>query len=90
MIKLLITSVVVMAFVIGCKRLGLVNGDDTPADGMTAAGYNTKLIVGYAWPIILPFLRFIPVIGPPLQAIAANISWGTLATKKQKDAEKAQ
>lgn len=89
MIKAFILAVVSVAILVGCKRLGLVDGDAPPDDGMSAAGYNAKLLAGYAWPIVLPLLRFIPVVGPALQAVAANVTWSTLATKKQKDAEKA-
>ncbi len=83
-----ITLLAIAAAIVGCNRIGLAPGLPEPQDGMTAAEYNWWYIGGLAWPVLTPFLRFVPIVGPILQAVAANISWSALATKQQKLADK--
>lgn len=73
----------------GCTRLGVIPGSEADvADGLSPQAYNWRYVLGLAWPVALPFVRFVPVVGPVLQAVLANVSWSTLATKKQKIEDK--
>lgn len=83
MSKFMILVVVAVAVLVGCERLGNVSQAQA-TDGLTAAQFNWRYLLGYAWPVVLPALRLIPVIGAPLQELLANLSWSALATKKQK------
>ena len=73
----------------GCKRLFGPEGTQA-ADGSdeVTATQNWLAIAGYAWPLAAPLLRFVPVVGPILQAVVANVSWSALATKQQKIEDK--
>ncbi len=76
-----------VVFFVGCKRIALGEGPATVSEDEVSAGTNALTVAGYAWPLVIPFLRFIPVVGPVLQAVAANVSWSALATKQQKAAD---
>ncbi len=86
MSKLMILLTVSVAFIIGCKRVAGLDQPVTEED--VSAGTNALAIAGYAWPILTPFVRFIPIVGPILQPILSNISWAALATRQQKEADK--
>lgn len=80
MIRLIIVTVVGVAILVGCKRLGIEPGAPIPEDGLTNAEYNVKTIATAAWPLALLATKFIPVVGP----LVADVAWALLATKKQK------